>query len=154
MEIPTENGNRLVRRSPTVVPISLPEAQNDAKPTTEIEALTESSNKLLKVIKDLTHHGIDAELGVPKIVVIGDQSSGKSSLIEALTRIPVPRGKKNPYRTKPKSAPLQALFYVYYLRRHFVSFQCRLILYCLSDYHFSLYHNQPLFISRTRMNLY
>jgi GTPase SAR1 family protein len=92
MEIPTENGNRLVRRSPTVVPISLPDAQNDAKPTTEIEALTESSNKLLKVIKDLTHHGIDAELGVPKIVVIGDQSSGKSSLIEALTRIPVPRG--------------------------------------------------------------
>jgi GTPase SAR1 family protein len=50
------------------------------------------SRELLKYLKDLSHHGIDTNLPVPKIVMVGDQSAGKSSLVEALTTIQVPRG--------------------------------------------------------------
>jgi GTPase SAR1 family protein len=48
---------------------------------------------LLHAIRDLERHGIDAAASVPlpKIVVVGDQSAGKSSLIEAISEITVPR---------------------------------------------------------------
>ncbi|CAF4402965.1 unnamed protein product, partial [Adineta steineri] len=35
---------------------------------------------------------IDATIDLPAIVVIGEQSSGKSSVLEALSGIPLPRG--------------------------------------------------------------
>lgn len=40
--------------------------------------------ELLLAMKDLDHHGIDHNVPLPKIVVVGDQSAGKSSLIEAI----------------------------------------------------------------------
>jgi len=46
---------------------------------------------LLRAINDLARHGIDTTVPLPKIVVVGDQSSGKSSLIEAISNIKVPR---------------------------------------------------------------
>jgi hypothetical protein len=39
---------------------------------------------LLHAIKNLERNGIDTSVPLPKIVVVGDQSAGKSSLIEAI----------------------------------------------------------------------
>jgi hypothetical protein len=39
---------------------------------------------LLHAINDLARHGIDTTIPLPKIVVVGNQSAGKSSLIEAI----------------------------------------------------------------------
>lgn len=46
---------------------------------------------LLHAINDLARHGIDTTVPLPKIVVVGNQSAGKSSLIEAISEIKVPR---------------------------------------------------------------
>jgi interferon-induced GTP-binding protein Mx1 len=46
----------------------------------------------LKLVEDLRNLNLDAELNVPQICVMGDQSSGKSSVLEALSGIPFPRG--------------------------------------------------------------
>ena len=40
---------------------------------------------LLHALKDLERHGIDTSVPLPRIVVVGDQSAGKSSLIEAIS---------------------------------------------------------------------
>ena len=47
---------------------------------------------LVKKIQDLRHLGIeDSKIALPKICVVGDQSTGKSSLIEGMSEIQVPR---------------------------------------------------------------
>ncbi|TID20701.1 dynamin family protein [Venturia nashicola] len=46
---------------------------------------------LLSAINELSAYGIDSTIPLPKIVVVGDQSAGKSSLIEAISEIKVPR---------------------------------------------------------------
>jgi GTPase SAR1 family protein len=47
---------------------------------------------LVKKIQDLRHLGIeDSKIALPKICVVGDQSTGKSSLIEGMSEIKVPR---------------------------------------------------------------
>jgi GTPase SAR1 family protein len=47
---------------------------------------------MVKRIQDLRHLGIeDNSLPLPKICVVGDQSTGKSSLIEGMSEIKVPR---------------------------------------------------------------
>lgn len=47
---------------------------------------------LVKKIQDLSHLGIeDNTIALPKICVVGDQSTGKSSLIEGISEINVPR---------------------------------------------------------------
>lgn len=52
---------------------------------------TERSRQLIKVIQKLEALGITAELSLPKFVVVGDQSHGKSSIIEAICGISLPR---------------------------------------------------------------
>jgi ABC-type uncharacterized transport system fused permease/ATPase subunit len=47
---------------------------------------------LLDAIDQLRRENIDAEIGIPQIVVCGDQSSGKSSLLEAIAQVPFPAG--------------------------------------------------------------
>ncbi|KAI9690901.1 MAG: hypothetical protein M1822_008521 [Bathelium mastoideum] len=50
------------------------------------------SKSLIDIINDLEHLGIErSQIPLPRIVVVGDQSAGKSSVIEALSRIKVPR---------------------------------------------------------------
>ncbi|XP_067897321.1 interferon-induced GTP-binding protein Mx3-like [Heterodontus francisci] len=46
----------------------------------------------IDVIDSLRALGVDKDLGLPAIAVIGDQSSGKSSVLEALSGISLPRG--------------------------------------------------------------
>jgi GTPase SAR1 family protein len=47
--------------------------------------------KILKVLEELREIGIDESHSLPQIIVCGSQSSGKSSVLEALAGIPFPR---------------------------------------------------------------
>ncbi|OCT93745.1 MX dynamin-like GTPase 1 L homeolog isoform X1 [Xenopus laevis] len=46
----------------------------------------------IDLIDSLRALGVDKDLGLPSIAVIGDQSSGKSSVLEALSGVTLPRG--------------------------------------------------------------
>lgn len=57
-----------------------------------IDVMTKEMRALVKKIQDLRHLGIeDSKIAFPKICVVGDQSTGKSSLIEGMSEIKVPR---------------------------------------------------------------
>ncbi|KAI1342492.1 P-loop containing nucleoside triphosphate hydrolase protein [Xylariaceae sp. FL0016] len=45
---------------------------------------------LLDTIDDLRQHGVDRFVDLPQIIVVGDQSSGKSSVLEAISRVRFP----------------------------------------------------------------
>ncbi|KAI9812239.1 MAG: hypothetical protein M1832_000471 [Thelocarpon impressellum] len=46
--------------------------------------------RILSVIDQFREHGISEDISLPQLVVVGDQSSGKSSLLEGLTGIAFP----------------------------------------------------------------
>jgi interferon-induced GTP-binding protein Mx1 len=46
----------------------------------------------MALLDSLSTIGIDEELPIPQLVVFGDQSSGKSSLLESISGIPFPKG--------------------------------------------------------------
>lgn len=46
----------------------------------------------IEMIDYLRHIGIEKDLALPSIAVVGDQSSGKSSVLEALSGVALPRG--------------------------------------------------------------
>ncbi|MCJ1250724.1 hypothetical protein MMC30_007952 [Trapelia coarctata] len=46
--------------------------------------------KQLSIIDKLREHGVGEDISLPQLVVVGDQSSGKSSLLEGLTELPFP----------------------------------------------------------------
>lgn len=50
--------------------------------------------ELLDAIDKLRRENISADISVPQIVVCGDQSSGKSSVLEAIARVRFPRGSR------------------------------------------------------------
>ncbi|ROI16085.1 Interferon-induced GTP-binding protein Mx2 [Anabarilius grahami] len=47
---------------------------------------------LIELIDSLRFIGIDKDIDLPSIAVVGDQSSGKSSVLEALSGVALPRG--------------------------------------------------------------
>jgi hypothetical protein len=49
-------------------------------------------SRFLDAIDDIRKHALDCRLDIPELVVCGSQSSGKSSVLEAITRVPFPRG--------------------------------------------------------------
>ncbi|XP_043114102.1 interferon-induced GTP-binding protein Mx1-like [Puntigrus tetrazona] len=53
---------------------------------------TESVQPLIELIDSLRLIGIDKDIDLPSIAVVGDQSSGKSSVLEALSGVALPRG--------------------------------------------------------------
>ncbi|KAI9372884.1 P-loop containing nucleoside triphosphate hydrolase protein [Aspergillus egyptiacus] len=73
---------------------STPMMETTAGPSSSnsIDILTQNMTTLVRKIQDLRHIGIeDSQITLPKICVIGDQSTGKSSLIEGMSEIKVPR---------------------------------------------------------------
>src|SRR5215471_9812046 len=69
----------------------------DAPPsyTATLEAVPlgtdEDFKQLLNQIDQLRECRVDEYIDLPQIVVVGDQSTGKSSVLDALTAIPFPR---------------------------------------------------------------
>ena len=54
--------------------------------------IEEEARPIFDLLDDLRALGIGDDFPIPQIAVIGDQSCGKSSLLEALSGIPFPRG--------------------------------------------------------------
>ncbi|KAL4932798.1 putative dynamin GTPase [Aspergillus undulatus] len=68
------------------------EATAESNSLEPLNILAQDMTTLVKKIQDLRHLGIeDSHIALPKICVIGDQSTGKSSLIEGMSEIKVPR---------------------------------------------------------------
>lgn len=49
----------------------------------------------IDLVDSLRSLGVEKDLNLPAIAVIGDQSSGKSSVLEALSGVALPRGTGN-----------------------------------------------------------
>eukprot|EP00947_MAST-08B_sp_MAST-8B-sp1_P002762 g2762.t1 len=56
------------------------------------ERYQENVRPVLDLVDDLRKIGVQQDLPIPQIAVMGDQSSGKSSVLEAISGIPFPRG--------------------------------------------------------------
>ena len=52
---------------------------------------SEAYKEILDVIDELRSEGISKYIGLPQLIVCGDQSSGKSSVLEAISGLDFPR---------------------------------------------------------------
>lgn len=60
--------------------------------STSLEELqSNEQRRVLDIVAQIRKYGLPGDLSLPQIVVCGDQSAGKSSVLEALTEIPFPR---------------------------------------------------------------
>ena len=76
-----------VEMSTTPVPID-----PDSVTTSSLHALQSADQrKVMDIVDKLRRTGLSGIVELPQLVVCGDQSSGKSSVLEAITEIPFPR---------------------------------------------------------------
>ncbi|KAL4887001.1 P-loop containing nucleoside triphosphate hydrolase protein [Aspergillus karnatakaensis] len=91
-EVSSDGQRRDISRASAETLTPTMEAPEKPDPSSELNNLTQSMTTLVKKIRDLRHIGIeDSKISLPKICVIGDQSTGKSSLIEGMSQIKLPR---------------------------------------------------------------
>jgi GTP1/Obg family GTP-binding protein len=65
---------------------------NEATITSSVEGLqSDEQRSVLDTVAQIRKCGLESVLSLPQLVVCGDQSSGKSSVLEALTETPFPR---------------------------------------------------------------
>lgn len=60
------------------------------EPFTDVVA--RGTHNAMELIYDLRACGVERDIAIPQVAVIGDQSSGKSSVLEAICSVPLPRG--------------------------------------------------------------
>ncbi|KAA6409306.1 MAG: dynamin family [Lasallia pustulata] len=60
-------------------------------PHVAVHAWTREQWEVLDIVAQLRKCGLESVLSLPQLVVCGEQSAGKSSVLEALTEIPFPR---------------------------------------------------------------
>lgn len=64
----------------------------DSVTTSSLHALQSTDQrKVMDIVDKLRRTGLSGIVELPQLVVCGDQSSGKSSVLEAITEIPFPR---------------------------------------------------------------
>lgn len=56
------------------------------------DAFNHQVRPLIDLIDRLRQLGLEQDVSLPSIAVVGDQSSGKSSVLEALSGVQLPRG--------------------------------------------------------------
>lgn len=72
-----------------VTPVSI---DPDAVTTSSLQALQSADQrKVMDIVDKLRRTGLSGVVELPQLIVCGDQSSGKSSVLEAITEIPFPR---------------------------------------------------------------
>jgi hypothetical protein len=72
-----------------ITPLAIDE---EAVTTSSLQALQSADQrKVLDIVDKLRRTGLNGVVELPQLVVCGDQSSGKSSVLEAITEIPFPR---------------------------------------------------------------
>jgi hypothetical protein len=73
----------------SIMPVSI---DPEAVTTASLQALQSADQrKLMDMVDKLRRTGLSGVVELPQLVVCGDQSSGKSSVLEAITEIPFPR---------------------------------------------------------------
>ncbi|KAE9993248.1 hypothetical protein EG327_005855 [Venturia inaequalis] len=89
----------------TLMPSTYPESNSissgmptpDASPRQGFSSIVDSldfgdeQKTLLDELDKLREYGVDKYIELPQLIVVGDQSSGKSSVLEAITELPFPR---------------------------------------------------------------
>jgi len=68
----------------------------DPKPSSPFSTVFQDDVRpFIDLIDALRLLGLDNDISLPEVAVIGDQSSGKSSVLEAISGVPLPRGTGN-----------------------------------------------------------